>query len=313
MIGDAGKPQISPREPVFQLLDQKLQALKNPDRASLIFLGDNIYPKGLPDPANQEKRQEAEKYLIEQLKIIKNFSGRSFIIPGNHDWAQGRKQGWQNAQNQEAFINEFLDNDQVFQPTDACAGPVEIALSPDLTLILINSQWWFHQWDKPGIESDCEAKGDMDFLLLLKDAIERNKDKKVIIAAHHPLISNGSHGGYFPPSTHLFPFGVKKKPIPLPILGSIYVGFRKYIGSVQDIPNVRYRQLRNYLFKLFKEHPHLTYVAGHDHNLQHHPQDNWHHIVSGSGSKITYIAKKKKADFAYAQKGFARLDYYDSG
>ncbi|MDX2301578.1 MAG: metallophosphoesterase [Microscillaceae bacterium] len=311
LIGDAGKPSLEKTEPTFKLLQKQL--LEAGSKSTIAFLGDNIYPKGLPDSSDIKKRLEAEKYLIEQLKILDNYTGNVIFIPGNHDWAQGRHYGWQQLKNQEYFVENYLQKGNVFLPDQGCPGPIEIELNDDLVLIILDTQWWLHQGSKPGVEQDCDAKTDADFLALVDDAVKRHLDKKIIVAAHHPLQSNGTHGGHFPALEHLFPFAPKKYFIPLPVLGSMYVGYRKYFGSIQDIPNIRYRQLRNVLFKIFKSHPNLIYAAGHEHNLQYHAIDNWHQIISGAGSKDSWIAPKPKAEFAYAHKGFARLDFYENG
>ena len=311
LIGDGGKPAVDKQEPVLKLLQK--QILEAGANSSVTFLGDNIYPKGLPDSSSTEERKEAEKYIIEQMKILKDYQGKIVFIPGNHDWAQGRSYGWQQMANQEVFIEDFLQKGNVVLPDNGCPGPVELPLNDDIVMLIVDTQWWLHQADKPGVEQACDAKTDSDFLTLVDDAVKRYPNKKIIFAAHHPLRSNGPHEGHFPGIEHIFPFARKKIFFPLPVLGSIYVGYRKYIGSIQDIPNVRYKQLRNVLFKVFKSHPNLIYAAGHDHNLQYHSIDNWHHIVSGAGSKESHIARKPKAEFAYSHKGFARIDFLDNG
>jgi len=63
----------------------------------------------------------------------------------------------------------------------------------------------------------------------LDSIISENKDKKVIVAAHHLLESESSHSGKFPLRPHLFPLVDFKKKlyILLPILGTAYVLMRK--------------------------------------------------------------------------------------
>ena len=311
LIGDAGKPSTNQTEPTFKLLKSQLQQIgKN---SSVTFLGDNIYQEGLPDSSHLDKRLIAEKYIIEQLKVVQHYEGRIVFLPGNHDWKKGGKDGWKQIQNQERFIEQYHKKGNIFLPDGGCPGPIEIPLTDDIVMLVLDTQWWLHQNDKPGIEQDCDAKTDSDFLALVDDAVKRNLGKKIIVTAHHPLRSNGPHGGHFPLIEHVFPFARKKAYIPLPVLGSMYVGYRKYIGSIQDIPNIRYKQLKNVLFKIFESHPNLIYAAGHDHNLQYHSISNWHHIVSGAGSKESWIAKNKKAEFAYSHKGFARVDFHENG
>lgn len=312
LLGDAGKPSINPLEPTFKLL-QKHIANSNKE-SSLLFLGDNLYPAGLPDSADAT-RAHAEKYLKTQLDVAKAFEGKSFMVPGNHDWAQGRANGYKNRINQEKFVEAYLENEEVFFPKDGCPGPAEVRLSDNLVLLMIDTQWWLHTYDKPDEYSDCGTATDGTFLLALHEAIMRNYDKKIIVAAHHPMYSNSLHGGHTPFKNHLFPLTdfADGAYLPLPILGSIYVFYRTVLGNIQDIPHPRYKQMRDALVSVFKQHPNLMFVNGHDHALQYHLKDQVHYITSGAGCKETYVARRAKAEFAYAKKGFGRIDFFENG
>ena len=151
----------------------------------LIFLGDNIYPKGLP-AKEDPKRAEMEAKLIPQLDAMKSFPGKAFIIPGNHDWAQGRKNGWENVLNMEAFIQDYFEGENVFLPLGGCPGPFEVPITDQFTLILLNTQYFLHPWDKPREDSDCANKSTIEALDDLKTVVKRNEGKHILIAAHHP-------------------------------------------------------------------------------------------------------------------------------
>ena len=84
LIGDAGKSPMNG-------MSLGLQAFKNhiSNKATkkdvAVFLGDNIYPDGLP--AKDEKgRAEGENALNAQVKALEGFKGDVVFIPGNHDW-----------------------------------------------------------------------------------------------------------------------------------------------------------------------------------------------------------------------------------
>lgn len=311
-IGDAGEPNLENGEPVLKFLEKKLQ--ESSTQSTVVFLGDNIYQHGLPDSTNFEEREVAEQKLVEQLKFLKSYEGRVFFIPGNHDWAKSKAEGWQYLQNQEIFIENYLNRDEnVFLPDNGCPTPIEVPLTEDVVLICIDTQWWLHPYEKPDETSDCEAKSEADFIFQLSDLIVKHEGKKIIVAGHHPLVSNGVHGGHFPLIEHLFPLERKGVYVPMPVLGSIYVAYRKFIGSVQDIPNEKYQRLKDALTKIFEKHPNLMYLCGHDHNLQYHQTHNFHHIISGSGSKESYVSHKKKATFAYSKKGFVKVNFHQNG
>ena len=57
-----------------------------------IFLGDNIYPDGMP-PEGSAGREEAEYRLDAQLDAIENYEGKVVVIPGNHDWYNEKLNG----------------------------------------------------------------------------------------------------------------------------------------------------------------------------------------------------------------------------
>ncbi|MFN6945946.1 MAG: hypothetical protein ACK4ND_13440 [Cytophagaceae bacterium] len=71
--------------------------------------------------------------------------------------------------------------------------------------------------------------------------------------------------------------------------------------------------MKKRLVQIFKNYPNLVYAAGHDHNLQYIRKASQHYIVSGSGSKVTYVHKGKGAAFTHAHKGFFRLNYFRKG
>lgn len=288
--------------PAFKLLRSQLSEAG--DKSSLFLMGNNGSKEGLPDSSHVHKRKEAEEILSFKLNMLKTFKGDLLITPGYRDWASGKKQGYQNVLNLEEYVESILvEKGNVFLPDNACPGPTEVNLSEDLVAIVIDTQWWLHEWDKPGEGSGCESMDHGSFLVHLKDALIRNADKKVIVVGSHPIYSNGPHGGYFPVSTHLLP----------PVLGTVYAGYRKYIGNLQDLYSTRYKEMRSGLTEMFKLHPNLVYVSGHEKSLQYHNVKGQHYVVSGSIAEAKPVIKGKTADFAYAKSGFGKLNFYDDG
>ncbi|GAJ17372.1 unnamed protein product, partial [marine sediment metagenome] len=155
------------------------------------------------------------KSILAQLEVLKDYKGEVIFIPGNHDWANGQKEGLEYIKNQQKYIEDYLNREDVFLPKKGSPGPVEIKLSEDIVLILIDSQWLFQETEKSysGIEDEA------DLLIQIKDAISRNRDKKIIFAAHHPLYSVGKHGGHFPMVINIFPLLETKKKLYIPLPG----------------------------------------------------------------------------------------------
>lgn len=310
LIGDAGEPDLAPDN--FKLLGETLS--KADENSTLIILGDNIYSKGLP-PQQHPERDAHEQKIARQLDLIKNFKGRAFIVPGNHDWAKGKPYGWQRVLNQEAFVEEYLGDEEVFFPKGGCPGPVEFELADGLFLILFDMQWMLHRWEKPSKESACQFQSTVDVLVELEDLIKKHKNDRVIVAAHHPLYSDGIHGGRSQLKDHLFPLTAASKSlyIPLPIIGSIYPLFRTTIGNIQDIPHPKYKAIRNSIEASLKQNQNAIYVAGHEHSLQHIQRDGINHIISGSAAKTTFVKPRAHSKFAADKNGFATVNFYSSG
>ena len=134
---------------------------------------------------------------------MKNFKGNTVFIPGNHDWYSGLK----GLKKQEKFIEDALGKN-TFLPENGC--PIKkVSISDDIVLLIVNSHWYITDWDKlPTINDDCEIKTREDFLNELSSEIKKARGKTTLIALHHPMFNNGSHGGQYSFNSHMKPFPV---------------------------------------------------------------------------------------------------------
>ncbi|MEM8909251.1 MAG: metallophosphoesterase, partial [Bacteroidota bacterium] len=196
LMGDAGGSPDGGLAPALQLLQKKLAAAS--ENSSVIFLGDNIYPVGMPSKSKKQKRAQAEHRLDAQLATLKDFKGRPLFIPGNHDW---QKYGLKGLKRQEKYVEKKLnagiedeeDWQNYFLPDDGCAGPELIEVNDKLAIIVIDSQWWLNDWDKePKLNDGCESKSRFVFSFLFEEMVRKNRNKNVIVAMHHPLFSGGT-------------------------------------------------------------------------------------------------------------------------
>ncbi len=313
LIGDAGEPTFDPIEPNFPFLRSQLEAAG--EKSAVIFLGDNIYPAGLVD-TDHEDRQEAEKLLNAQLDILQNYKGRPFFVPGNHDWNRMSPGGLEAVKRQEEYIEEYLNNKKVFYPKNGCGDPKDIKLSKHLTLILIDSQWWLHDWEaEPKMNKGCDIKSRDDFEKALSEMVDDNDDDNILIALHHPIYTQGSHNGYFPLKEHIFPLTYLSDGlfIPLPIIGSLHP-IARFLGvSRQDRSHPQYNDMVEAIKRATKGPKNLVFASGHEHALEYFNKDYHHYIVSGSGSKNSYIKKGYDLEFGYEKEGFSKLLYYNDG
>jgi hypothetical protein len=184
-------------------------------------------------------------------------------------------------------------------------------------LIIIDSQWFLHPWDKPeGEDSPCDAKRPEDVVLKLEELIASHAGKRIIVAAHHPVFTYGEHGGTFTWKDHLFPlasFDSSKLYIPMPVIGSIYPLYRKFIGNRQDVSHPLNKRYRNLVRDVLERYPDVVYVNGHEHNLQYSWKDSVHYVTSGSSVKVRHVKKKGYAKFASATLGYVKMDVLSDG
>src|SRR5690349_19399462 len=80
LVGDAGNPKAT-GEPVLAAARRTL--VGRADTAAILFLGDNVYPLGLPDSADPHFT-EATRRLRAQLALDSLVP--TYFVPGNHDW-----------------------------------------------------------------------------------------------------------------------------------------------------------------------------------------------------------------------------------
>lgn len=305
LIGDAGKSASGTMSKALTAFNSHISG-KNTTDDVVLFLGDNIYPVGLPDE-NDSKRAEAENSLDVQINAVKDFKGDVLFIPGNHDWYSN---GLKGLKRQEKYIEAALGKN-TFQPENGC--PIEdIDIGDNLKLIIIDTQWYLENWNNnPTINDECEIKTRDRFFEELEGEIKKAQNRTTIIAMHHPMYTNGVHGGYYGAEKHLYP---TQKKVPLPILASLLTQVRTQGGvSIQDRFNERYNELMKRIETLTFDKENIVFVSGHEHTLQYIVNENIKQIVSGSGSKDGAAALGSQGLFSYGGQGFAELVVYKDG
>jgi hypothetical protein len=314
ILGDAGA--AAPRDPVLDAA--RKAAARDPEHTVLLFLGDNVYPRGLVDEKDPE-RKEMERRLDAQLDVSLRTSARAIFTPGNHDWGAWGPDGWEAIKRQGAYIEKKGQGLAELLPDEGCPGPVVRDVGPRLRIVLLDTQWWLHAYERPYDHgSPCGSDTEKEVLDALEEDIATADDRFVLVAAHHPLATGGLHGGYFGWRDHIFPLRAKKSWlwVPLPGVGSIYPLARRGGISDQDMGGDRNQKMREALEGVFSRHPPLVYAAGHDHNLQVIAgTDAKYLLVSGAGyyGHLSRTAWTRNTMYASATSGFMTLDVSGSG
>ncbi|WP_407556620.1 phosphoesterase [Winogradskyella sp. 4-2091] len=297
LIGNAGDSNLGESSDALKAFKVELE--KADKKSTAIFLGDNVYPKGIPNKSS--KFYELAKHrLLLQTEAVKNFEGKTIFLPGNQDWYSGIK----GLKAQEKIVEKELGKDS-FLPEDGCSID-KIHVSDDIELILVDTHWYINNWDEqPTINDDCELKTRQNFLDEFSDLVKKARGKTTIIALHHPMYTNGPHGGQF---------SVKSNWSPAPIVGTLNNVFRKTSGRVEtDLQNACYNELKKRLVTLAQVNDKVVFVSGHEHSLQYLIDDNLRQIVSGSGSNVSAVRNVGAGIFGYSTPGYATLRVYTDG
>jgi hypothetical protein len=284
----------------------------------VVFLGDNIYPRGLP-PVGNPGRKEAERRLSAQIDVVTRAHATGYFVLGNHDWDRYGREGWAMARRQDRFVDSAGSGRVALEPNDGCPGPSVRDLGKRLRLVLLDTQWWLHSGAKPqGPSSSCPADTESEVVDSLQGAIRGANGRWVVVAAHHPLTTGGVHGGYFGWKDHLFPLQqvVPWLWLPLPLIGSLYPAARQNGISSQDLTSPVYQRMVRELGRAFDGVPPALYAAGHEHNLQVIRGGPAHlELVSGAGiyGHTDRAVAVEGTLFARKASGFARLDVPERG
>ena len=312
LIGDAGEPDPA-GEPVLAALRDAVAIA--PGARLVVLLGDNIYPRGMPD-STDPNRAEAERRLSTQISAVHELAP-VLVLPGNHDWSAGGADGWDAVRRQERFVTSR--GNARFAPANGCPGPVVLDFGIRLRLVVLDTEWWLRTGPKPAAGvGECVPDTPAGVTDSLRGALRGAGDRLVAVLGHHPLASGGPHGGHFTWKDHIFPLtaAVPWLWVPLPIIGSLYPLARQAGWSDQDMSGGRNVEMRDSLAAAFRVRPPLLYAGGHEHNLQIIDGDDARHlVVSGAGryAHTSHVVAIRGTRFAAAAGGFVRVDVLRDG
>lgn len=300
LLGDAGRALYG--SPVLRAARDV--ALEPAGRTVAVYLGDNVYPNGLPAEGDPE-RAHGEATLLAQLGAFEGTGAEVYFTPGNHDWAQGSEHGVENLVRQREFIAKNGRGKARLLPGDGSPGPVCVD-EGELRLVFVDTQWWLHEHERP--EASVE-----DVKRELAACLEHSP---ALLATHHPPRTHGVHGNYFTWQDHVFPL-TRLRPwayLPLPLIGSLYPLTRSFGVSAQDIEHGTNRRMVEDLGGVLKRSPPLAWVAGHEHNLQvleGAPLADFT-LVSGAASKVGAVTDDEDTVFAHEALGFMEIQFFPS-
>ncbi|PZD76692.1 metallophosphatase [Mesonia sp. K7] len=250
------------------------------DSSTVVVLGNLTRKVGYPDKDNG--RENEEKFLKESLlEPLKGYKGKIIFIPGKNEWnAKGHK----SIDDLESYLQD--NSEAKFWPNDGC--PIEReTLSDQVELVMVDSQWYLEDWDDhPYINNKCEIKTRKDFIAQFKDELKDEQNKTIIVAIHHPVLSNNKKG---------------------------FIG-RMGGFSSQDYYSTKMQELIGQLETLAEQFNDVIFVSGNHRNLQYLDDDGVPQIISGASHKIKGArAKEDKGHYASKKNGFSKLTAYKDG
>ena len=275
ITGDAGKMHSSVIEVIKEIIKDQ------GSKSSILYLGDNVYPSGIPSPEDKEDYEIARARLLLQITPFQDITKRIYFIPGNHDWDDQRKGGWEAVKRQSEIVNQTLGVGHYF-PTNGCPGPELFKISEKVQVLSLDTHWWVHEWDKPVRTTDgCETYSWDTVTKKLDDLLSQiPEDVFTIVATHHPLESYGPHA--------------------------------RDNDCPGDMGCPEYANMRKLLLDVLYRHRPAICAAGHDHSLQLIKKNHGCklYVVSGAATNTTSIKHARDAIFARSKLGFFVLDTY---
>lgn len=278
-------------------------------KTTVIYLGDNIYPTGMGLPGSKEEK-ETGSILQSQYQPMRSKGAPVYFIPGNHDWDRMGPQGLAKIKRQWEYIKEQKDSLLKVVPENGCPGPYEIKINDNLVVVAFDSEWWVYIYSKENPDADCDCKTTDEVTARFSEILNRNRDKIIMLADHHPFWSYGHHGGYYNILDYFFPLtSVQRKLyVPLPGLGAFYPLLRGTFSVTEDQGHPLYRNMIEKINGVFKDFPNVIHVSGHEHGLQFIKDHEQIQVVSGSGAKEAFVKKGKYALYAQTKPGFVTAD-----
>lgn len=287
LIGNTGLSENSKNITVLSQLASNMDMANT--KSTLLFLGNSMAHSKL-----NPNFLKNEKYLLDGYK------GNTVFIPGALEWSTHMD----DLRELEKNTDELFGSNS-FLPERGC--PIEeVEISDKIVLIIVDSQWYLTNWNKyPKINDNCDIKDQESFFIEIEDLVKDNLGKTILFAVHHPMFSNGEHGGQYT---------VGQSMTPLPVLGTFKNILKKTGGfNPKSLQNAEYRTFRNRLTTLSRYNDKVIFLSGHEQNLQYIFDKDVHQIISGSGSERTGVRNIRKGRFGYGEKGYARLDVYRDG
>ena len=299
LLGDAGQATTR-TSPLLHALRADVErwagALGHAQAVTVLFLGDNVYPVGLHPPGTPDFPADSTRLAAQAWTVsgpeARRFGARGVFVPGNHDWVGGGAEGLARLRAQQRLVSALGAKGPSLEylPRPGAIGPSTLTLGARARVLVLDTEAWLRADDDQVRRAATRE---------LANALGEAGDKTVVLAAHHPLVTAGPHGGAHGRFDLVWPL-------------------RRMLGLTEDLNSDAYERMRAEMSQAFgRSGPPLVYAAGHDHSLQvirgtDGDAPRWS-LVSGAGSKTTRVGATGGTLYAAARPGYMRLVFLRSG
>lgn len=299
LFGDAGHSTRDPWQASMAAVADR--ASTDPDITAIVALGDNIYIMGYPIKEEgqeewDEDQLESISFLDAQLEVAKRSGASLYLVPGNHDWYANE------LDSQAAHIARYAETHDAavrFEPYEIDALPLPESVDrPGLSLVFLDSEWLLRAEG----ENHTLAMQTLDAeLTRIRTA---QPDNLIVVTAHHPLETNGPHGGYLADYSYW-------------LIMNVLYAFTS--AEDEDTFSDIYQRMIVSIKGVLSRYERVIYAAGHEHSLQVFRDGKEsgpeYTLVSGAANsnKVSGVWHNEDTRFAMAREGFMELEITGDG
>jgi len=266
---------------------------------TILVNGDFVDRDGL-----EKSPTQAEITKLDRLMALASDKGEIVFVPGDREWNNGAKNGLEKVKGLEKYLKAKLEKGAVVFPQKGCLGPAILDIGDHLRLVMINSQWFVQNQQRPEEEdTDCGLLNETEFWDELDDALTDSDNRNLVVVSHHPALSYGQYAGFKLLGQHFKP----------PIIGSILAAYHQNIGTTKDLSNEKLKHFSKNLLKKAEAHPGAIFVSGHEYDTQVLFKDGNYHLSSGAVAKAKAVAKGTATIYKNNKPSFTQLTFEKDG
>ena len=287
-------PEIENKEGTLNAISKYLE--HHHENSCLIVNGDLL----------DDDDQISLSFIKQLANIYEQYPHARLVLnQGDRDWGKSGKDGWNDIQFIEKTVANWHIPNVIWTNSSGCPGPEVITLDPHLQLMVLNTQWSNHPFEKPTPNTISCPDVSLDKVLDdVRKELFLHKDQNVLICGHYPLISNGEYGGRF---------SLKDWLLPIPLVSTFKTSYKKNVGTSFQITNKYFNEFRQKLIKLLSKYSSLIYCGGHENATEVISTYENYNINVGNRQNHAHIGRCAGLQYCSPDAGISELKYMHDG